>query len=77
MVECFVRNEEIIILLTRPRKRKITSSTLFLLLFISSSIVIIIGHHLGKGYCHWTENRTSDARHDRMAVPYTGKEDFF
>ena len=72
MVECFVRNEEIIILLTRPGKRKITSSTLFLLLFISPAIVVIASHPLGKGCGHWTEER-GNYRIDH----YAGYEEFF
>ena len=75
MVECFVRNEEIISLLTRAIKRKIIFSILFLLPFISSATTVIISHPLGKGYCHWTEEHgTGD---DRRTEHYTGKEEFF
>ena len=75
MVECFVRNEEIISLLTRAIKRKIIFSILFLLPFTSSATTVIISHPLGKGYCHWTEEHgTGD---DRRTEHYTGKEEFF
>ena len=75
MVECFVRNEEIISLLTRAIKRKTIFSILFLLPFISSATTVIISHPLGKGYCHWTEEHgTGD---DRRTEHYTGKEEFF